>query len=140
MLKEQQVKIGVLEGPVPSAAWDAEFTYHEGMIGDPFIQTKKRSTNIFALADGHPTHETNTSMLEHRLIYPAHTINMVLTLANQSLLSGGKKSEAGYVFVCDGDEVNIYDGQTAKITVSKKAALKGWRCPCTRLWQITIQA
>ena len=117
----------VLEGPVPSAAWDAAFTYHAGMIGDPFIQTKKRSTNIFALADGHPTHETNTAMLEHRLIYPDNTINMVLTLANQSLLSRGNISEAGYVSVCDGDEVKIYDSHTAKITVSKKAVLKGWR-------------
>ena len=127
MLTEQQVKIVVLEGTVPSASWDAAFTYHAGMIGDPFIQTKQRSTNVFALADGHLTPATNTAMLEHRLREMAHTINMVLTLANQSLLSRGNISEAGYVSVCDGDEVKIYDSHTAKITVSKKAVLKGWR-------------
>ena len=50
---------------------------------------------------------------------------MVPALANQSLLSGGKFAEAGYVSVCDGDEVNIYDGGTATITVSEYAVLKG---------------
>ena len=38
------------------------------MIGDSFIQTEKRSTKIFVLADGHPTLEINISKLEHRVI------------------------------------------------------------------------
>ena len=43
---------------------------------------------------------------------------MVPLLSNQSLLSGEKFIEAGYVSVCNGGEVNICDGHTAKITVS----------------------
>ena len=65
---------------------------------------------------------------------------MVPALSNQYLLSGGKISEAGYVSVCGGLEVNIYDGPTSKITVSEKDVLTGWRCPRTRLWRIPLQA
>ena len=54
---------------------------------------------------------------------------MVPALANQYLLSGGKFAEAGYVSVCDGEEVNIYNGRTAKITVSEKSFLAEWQCP-----------
>ena len=65
---------------------------------------------------------------------------MVQALANQSLLSGGKFEESGYVSVCDGDEVNIFDGHTATITVLEDEVLKGWRCPRTKLWRIPLQA
>ena len=94
------------------------------MLGNPFIKKEQRSTKIFSLAYGHPTPATNIAKLEHRAREPACTVNMVPALANQSLLSGGKFVEAGYVSVCDGDEVNIYDGQTEKITVSEDAVLK----------------
>ena len=106
-MTEQKVKQGVLEGSMLSSAWDTPCISHIGMLGDPFIHTKQRSTNIFALANGHPTLATNIAKLEHRVQEPVRTVNMVPVLANQSLLSGGKFAEAGYVSVCDGDEVNI---------------------------------
>ena len=65
---------------------------------------------------------------------------MVPALANQSLLIGGKFSEAGYVSICDGNGVNISDGYTAKIIVSEPAVLKGWRCPKIKLWCVFLQA
>ena len=113
-------------------------TSHSGMVGDPFIQTYQRSNNIFALEDGYPTPETNIAKLEHTVQEPACTVNMALELDNQSLLSGGKFSEAGYVYVCDGDEVNIYDRRTAKIKVSEEAVRKGWRFPHTKLWRTPL--
>ena len=70
----------------------------------------------------------------------ARTVNIVPSLSNQSLLIGGKFAEAGYVSVCDKYEVNIYDWQTATITVSEEAVLKGWWCPRTKLWRISLQA
>ena len=69
------------------------------MVGESFIQKKRMSANIFALANGHPTLTTNLSMLEQRVRDPARKINMVSALANQSLLNGGKNAEAGYVSV-----------------------------------------
>ena len=93
-------------------------TSHAGIVGDPFIQTKQRSTKIFALVDGHPNPATNIAMLEHRVRETARTVNMVPLLANQYLLSRGKFTESGYVSLCNGDEFNIYDGHNSKITVS----------------------
>ena len=123
MITEQQIKHGVLDGSITSAAWDTECTYHAGLVGYPFIQKKRKSTNIFALADGHPTSATTIALLEHKIREPARTVNMVPLLANQSLRRGGNFEDAGYVSLCDGVEVNIYDGHTAKITVSLKAGL-----------------
>ena len=97
------------------------------MIGYPLIYTDQRYTNIFAMIDGHPTLATNISKLEHRVQEPARTVNMVPTLANHSLLSRGNFSEAGYVSVCDGGDVKIYDLRNATITVSEDAVLKGLR-------------
>ena len=87
----------------------------------------------FALADGYTTPETNIAKLEHIVREPTRTVNMVPAWANQSLLNGGKSTEAEYVSVCDGDKVSIYDWWSAKITVSDDAVLKGWRCLRTKL-------
>ena len=98
------------------------------------------SNKIFSLADGNPTPATNISKLEHIVQDLVHTVNMFLALANQSLLSGGKFADAGYVSVCDEEKVNIYDGRTVTITVSEDAVLKGWWCPRTKLWRISLKA
>ena len=90
------------------------------------------------LVDGHPTPSTTIALREHKSQEPAHTVNIVPALANQSLLSGIKFVDSGYVSVCDEEEVNIYDGHTAKIIVSEKYVLAGWWCPQTRLWRIPL--
>ena len=128
MLTEQNIKHRVLVGSIPSAAWDTECTSHAGLVGDPFIQKNCKSTKIFALEDGHPTPATTIALLEHKIRDPARTVNMVPALANRYLLSRGKFSESGYVSVCNGEEVTIYNGHIAKITVSDKYVLTGWRC------------
>ena len=88
------------------------------MLGDPFTQTEQRSTKIFALADGHPIQATTISKLDHIVREPVRTVNMVQKLDNQSLLIRGKFAEVGYVSVFDEDEVNIYNGWNATITMS----------------------
>ena len=102
--------------------------------GGPIHTNRAEVQKDFFLADGHPTPATNIAKLEHRLQEPERTVNVVLELANQSLLSVGKFSEASYVPVCDGDEVNIYGGRNVTITESEEDVLKGWRFPCTKLW------
>ena len=94
----------------------------------------------FALVDGYLTTATNIAKLDYRVQDLSCTINTVPALANHSLLSGVKLAEDGYLSVCNGDDVNIYGGRTATITVSEYAVLKGWRCPCTKLWRIPLQA
>ncbi len=63
--------------------------------------------------------------LAHNVCEPARLVDIVSSLEGNSLLSGGKFAEAGYISICNGDEVNIYNGRTAKIVISKEAVLKG---------------
>ena len=90
--------------------------------------------------DGHPALATNIALLKYKHLRQAEcTVHIVPALAGQSLLSGSQFSDAGYVLICERTEVNIYDGRTARITVSEAAILKFWRCPTTKLWRIPLQ-
>ena len=102
------------------------------MIGDPFIQTTQKSTKVFSVADGRQTPGSNISELHHLVHEHTRTVDMVPDLAGQSLFSGENFAEAGYISVCDSDEVNFYDRQTARIKVSDEAVLKGWFFPTIR--------
>ena len=97
--------------------------------GIPFIKMDDPSKYIFALADGHPAAGSNIAKLYHNVREPSRTVYMVPALADNSLLSGEKFADAGYMSILDGNEVNLYDGKSVKITVSEEAVLKGWRCP-----------
>ena len=108
------------------------------MVGDTFIQTGRPSTKVFTVADGHKTPGYIEVKLHHPVRDPAWSVDMVYALADQSLLSGNKFAQAGYVKICDNQEVNIYDGRTAKIIVSEKAVLKGWFFPKARMWSIPL--
>ena len=110
------------------------------MIGNPFIPTGQKMSKKFAFADCHPTPATTIYKPEHNVREPARKVDMVSALDNQSLLSDRKFSKAGYVSTCDDDEVKIFDGRTAKTTVSEAEFLKGWKCPQTKLWRIPPQA
>ena len=118
LLTEQQLKKGVLDGSIPSAAWDTACTSNAGRLGDPFIATNEKSTKVFALADGRPAPGATIAKLHHVVWEPARTVDIVPALKGNSLISGGKFAQAGYISICDGNELNIYDGRTAKITIS----------------------
>ena len=138
-LNENRIKQGVFNRSIPSAAWDTARNSNAGKVGGPFIPTAIQSNKVFALADGHPTPATIVSLLKNNLREAARTVHIVPALAHQSLLSGGQFADAGYISICDGNEVNIYDEKTANINVSEKSVLKGWRCPTTKLWRIPLQ-
>ena len=95
---------------------------------------------MFSVADGRQTPRSNIAKLHHHVRKTARTVDMVPSLAGQSLLSGAKFTEAGYISVCDRNEVNLDDSRTARIVVSEEAVLKGWFCPHTKTWQIPVQA
>ena len=136
----QQLKDGVLNGSTPSAAYDTACTFNSGMLGDPFIQTTQQSTKVFSIANGRQNPRPNIPRLHHPVRKPAQTVERVPALAGQSFVSGVKFSEAGYISVCNGDEVNLSDSRTARIVVSEEAMLKGWFCPHTKMWLTPLQA
>ena len=61
--------------------------------------------------------------IHHPVREPARTVDIVPALADQSLLSGNKFTEAGYVSICYDSGVNIYYGRTVRIVVSDAAVL-----------------
>ena len=138
-LTEKKLREAVLNGSIPSAAYDTACTSNAGMVGDPFIQTGWPSTKVFNVADSKKTSGSTEAKLHHPVRDPARKVDMFHALADQSLLSGNKFTQAGYVTICDNQEVNIYDGGTAKIIVSAKAVLKGWFFPKSRMWRIHLQ-
>ena len=63
---------------------------------------------------------------------------MLPSLRGASLLSTSKLANAEYVTIYDGNEVNMYDGRTARIHVNESAVLQGWRCPRKHLWRTPL--
>ena len=61
--------------------------------------------------------------LKHDMRDPARRVDMVPDLAEDSLISGPKFAEAGYVTLLTPKELLIFDGHDLKITVSKEAVL-----------------
>ena len=100
-LIEKKLREGVLNGSIPSAAYDTTCTSNSGMVGDPFIHTGRPSTKVFTVEDGHKTPGSTETKLHHPVREPAWTVDVVPALTNQSLLSGNKFAQAGYVTICD---------------------------------------
>ena len=71
--------------------------------------------------------------MDHEMRKVALEMNVVPGLES-TLVSVCKMAEADYIPVLDKNEAKIYDGKTAKITVSEEAILKGWWCKRTGLW------
>ena len=79
-ITKEQLKKGVLNGLIPSAAYETACTSHTGMVDDPFIQTNKPSTKIFVLADSHATTSSNIAKLHHNVRETASNVDMVTAL------------------------------------------------------------
>ena len=89
-MSEEELNKGVLNGSIPSAAYDTACTSHSGMPGNPFIQTNTLSKNVFALADNYPIPGSNVANLHYDVRKTARTVDMVPSLTKNSLLSGEK--------------------------------------------------
>ena len=100
-LTEKKLREGLLSGSIPSDAYDTACTSNVGMVGNPFFQTGRTSTKVFTVEDSHKTPGSTEANLHHTVRDPARTVDMVPALADQSLLSGNKFAQAGYVTICD---------------------------------------
>ena len=66
------------------------------------------STKFCSIADCHRTPAFTVGKLHHPVREPTCTVDIIPALTDQSFLSGGKLSEAGYIYIYNGKEVNIY--------------------------------
>ena len=134
-----QVKHAVLEGLIPSAISDTGATSTAGSPKDiqSFDVTGELSTKVFRLPDGSKKAAQERATLRLPLRDPANQVDIVPGI-EQTLLSGGKMAEAGYIAIYDDEEVNFYN-KTAKIHISEEAVLKGYKCKQTKLWRVPLQ-
>jgi hypothetical protein len=66
---------------------------------------------------------------------PASEVHITPNITSNLLMSTSKFADANYISIFDKEEVNLYDSNDVKITVTRGAILRGWRCPTTGLWR-----
>ena len=81
--------------------------------------------------------KTTKAKLKHDVREPAKTVDMVPGLKNNSLISGPKFADAGYITVLTPTELLIYDGVDLQMAVNKDAFIKGWR-DANGLWRMPL--
>ncbi len=93
---------------------------------------------VFHLPNRTTAAASTVNKLLHNVQEPAQKANIVPTLANNSLISTSKFVDAGYTIIYDDKEVNYYKKATTKITMLEDAVLRGWQCPCYKLWCVPL--
>ena len=106
---------------------------------EALIKTGQKSTKIFLVPTGEAVPATEKALLAHELRGVAREVEIVPGIKGNVLLSTGKMTDENYIAVYDKEEVNIFDGTTAKIQVSEEAILKGYRCKQTGQWRIPLK-
>jgi hypothetical protein len=129
---------GVLNGMIPSAVSNTGATSHALPPSAPSISTGIPSKVVFHLPNGTTAAASTVNKLLHNVREPARSANIVPTLANNSLISTSKFVDTGYTIVYEDKEVNYHEKATTKIIVSEDAALRGWQCPCNKLWRVPL--
>jgi hypothetical protein len=105
---------GILNGTIPSAVSDTAATSNAFLPSAPTLLTGTVSTAVFHLPNRVTAAATMIHKLHHNLREPAHSINIVLSLVDNSLLSTVKMVEAGYTAIYDDKEVNFHNTATTK--------------------------
>ena len=112
--EESKMKEGVLNGTIPSGVKDSGATSTCGKLGNPFIQTNRKSSKIFNMPTGIQTPAGDVALLHHKLREPARSVNMVPGIKNDTLISTSKFADVNYISIFNREEVNIYDANTTK--------------------------
>ena len=140
--RTQSIQRGVLNSSIPSAVANSSATSRVGTKKDSskhaFIPTGKPSTKVFQLPDGTQTPASDIHQLHHNVRQPAKDVHIVPTIDSNSLLSTAKFATAGYITVFDSKEVNIYDANNTKVSVTREALLRGWFDKTANLWRVPL--
>jgi hypothetical protein len=103
-----------------------------------FIPTGKPSNKVFQLLNRTRTPASDIHQLHHDVRQSAKDVHIVPTIASNSLLSTAKFAAAGYITVFDGKEVNIYNANNTKVSVTREAILRGWFDKKANLWRVPL--
>lgn len=138
----------MLAGKVPTTIADAGCTTNcnmefisecreYGMEYQPYKKTGEASSKIFSYANGGLSAATDISEMPFDVRDPASKSHSVPGIQHD-LLSTVKFVDAGYAWLFDNDEIQIFDKQNTKITTPRAAVMKGWRVPGEDLWRVPL--
>ncbi len=89
------MRMGVLNGTIPSAVSDTGATLSAFLKEDPSIPTGCISSAVFHLPNGAVAPATTVNKMLHNVRSPARNVYIVPSLAENSLLSTRKFADAG---------------------------------------------
>jgi hypothetical protein len=135
---QHKMRMGVLNGTIPSAVSDTGATLSDFLKEDPSIPTRCIFSAVFHLPNGAIAPATIVNKLLHNVCATDRDVNIVPSLVKNSLLSTSKFANTGYTAIYDENEANFYDAKTTKITVLADAVLKGWHCPRMHFWRVPL--
>jgi hypothetical protein len=127
-----KIKEGVLNGSIPSAFADSAATSNVRRMKDrnklAFVMTERPSHKVFCMPNGALEAATTTDQLHHELRSPARDVHIVPSIERDLLLSMSEFVDTNYITIFDKDEVNIYNANNTKITVTRSAILRDFCC------------
>ena len=137
---EQQTRKGVLNGTIPSGISDTGASSSCAPDTEQaLIRTGLPSRKVFVVPTGNEVPASEKALLAHNLRGTAREVEIVPGIKNNVLLSTGKMVDENYFAVYDKNSCNIYDGTTAKLHITEKAILTGYRCKSTGQWRIPLK-
>ena len=93
---------------------------------------------MFILPSGQSVAASEVAEYPFKVRNPALKVHITPGVTSNSLMSTNQFAVADYITVFDKEEVNLYDANNVKITVTRGTILQGWRCHSTGLWQIPL--
>ena len=135
---DDEMRCGVMNGTIPFAIPDSGTTSSIGTKDDPCRRTGRQSNKVFILPSGQAVTASEVAEYPFQVRHPASEVHITPGVTSNSLMSTNQFAQAGYITVFDKEEVNIYDANDVKITVTRGAILRGWRCEETGLWRIPV--
>jgi hypothetical protein len=135
---DNQMRCGVWTGAIPSTVVNSGATSSVGTADDNCRRTGRASRKVFILPGGQTVAESEVAEYPFKVQEPASEVHITPNITSNSLMSTSKFADADYITIFDKDEVNIYNSNDVKITVTRGAILRGWRCLTTGMWRVTL--
>ena len=121
---DDEMRCGVLNGTIPSTVPDSGASSSIGMKDDPCQRTGLQSNKVFILPSGQAVAAEEIAEYPFQVRSPASQVHITPEITSNSLMSTNQFAVAGYITVFDKEEVNVYDANDVKITVTRGALLR----------------
>ena len=141
MEKKKELRRKVLSGEEPSGIYDtgASSTFVAKKDEKHFQGTGEPSGKVVGMPNGKTERAGEKLIMNNGLRAPANTADAIPSI-RQTLVSGSKVADAGYVTVFDPDEVNVYEAEDVTIKADAQPVLTGWRDEASGLWRVPLKA